>query len=130
MNWKQIIERAQKNGTFIYEDRKAANSWLHCAVGDKLRNMGYDKSYTHQQLGLIIERYDAYLEEMGLRFYEAVYFSERLPPNREYYTDDEYRESCMASMNEVRRIYDKIQQMEPTQALINKLGLTATLAVA
>ena len=127
MNWKQIIERAQKNGTFTKEDLKAAESWTDCVVSDKLRSMGYNMSHTSDQLDDIIVKYDEDLAWMGYHFAKAVKLSVRLSRNKELFnTDKERHEICQHITNSTKSLYDEIQNKKPTQALIDRLGLTAT----
>ena len=54
-----------------------------------------------------------------------------MPIDRKLYaTDSEYHNECMRLVNKAQNIYNKIQKMEPTQALINNLGLTAAQAAS
>ena len=131
MNWKQRIERAQKNGTFTNEDLEAAESWPDCAVGIKLRSIGYSMSHTSDQLDAIINKYDNDLAWIGYHFAKAVKVSETMSKNKKCFnTDEEHHEICQHITNIAQSIYDKIQNMEPTQSLIDKLGLTATQAAS
>ena len=131
MKWKQRFGRARKTGTFNRNDLETAYSWPDCAVGDMLRSRGYNQILTSRTLAEMIYRNDAVLEEMGCCFYNVVKRSERMPMCRKIYnTDDEYREENIDLINDAQEIYDEIQNMEPSQALIDKLGLKATLAAA
>ena len=131
MNWKQIFERARKTGTFNEDDYEKAKSWPHCAVGDNLRSRGYDKSYTSSQLGNIVVKFDNDLVDMGCTFTAAIAKSEYMSEcKQDYSSDDKYRKECMKRVNKAQEIYDRIQKTEPSQALIDKLGLTATPAAA
>ena len=131
MEWKQIFGRARKTGTFTDADLEIARSWPHCAVGDMLRNRGYNLSLTSSQLGKIIERYDINLEEMGIHFTMAVSNSHHMPMYKQDYNSDEnYRKQCMAYIDKSQKIYDQIQKMNLSKALIDRLCLKATSVVA
>ena len=126
MNWKQIIERAQKNGTFTKEDLKAAESWTDCVVSTKLRSMGYNMSHTSDQLDDIIFKYDEDLAWMGYHFAKAVKLSESLSRNKKCFNTDEERHEIYQHLTKnTKSLYDEIQNKTPTQALMDKLGLTA-----
>ena len=131
MSWKQIFKRARKTGTFNEDDHKTALSWPDCAVGDMLRSRGYNKSYTSRQLGDIVVALDNDLVDMGCAFTASVAISEYISERKQNYSSDEnYRKQCMAYIDEAQEIYNKIQKTEPSQALIDKLGLKATPAAA
>ena len=60
-------------------------------------------------------------------FYNVVKKSELLPICGEIHnTNDEYREEIMDLINEAQEIYDRIQRMKPSKALIDELKLTVT----
>ena len=131
MEWKQIFEQAKKTGTFSYDNLKTARSWPHCAVGNMLRNMGYNRTLTSGHLGKIIERYDTNLEEMGIYFTMAISDSYYMPKcKQDYNSDENYHKQCMAYIDKAQEIYDRIQKTEPTQALINELRLKTTPVAA
>ena len=125
MKWKQIFENARKIGTFTDEDIKMAKSWPDSAVGDMLRSKGYNLPLTSDMLAVTIYKHDAVLEAMGCCFYNVVKKSELLPICGEIHnTNDEYREEIMDLINEAQEIYDRIQRMKPSKALIDELKLT------
>ena len=127
MEWKQIFEQAKKTGAFVDVDLEMARSWPHCAVGDNLRNRGYNLSLISGELGKIVEKHDTNLVNLGIKFTTAVAKSSRMPVCKQNYTSDEkYRKICAAFINKAQEIYNKIQKTEPSQALINELELTVT----
>ena len=131
MSWKQIFKRARKTGTFNEDDYEKAKSWPHCAVGDNLRSRGYNKSYTSRQLGNIVVMFDNDLVDMGCAFTAAIAKSEYMSEcKQDYSSDDEYHKECMKRVNMAQEIYYRIQKMEPSKALIGKLGLKDTPAAS
>ena len=131
MKWEQRFEIALKTGTFTYEDVAMARSWPDCAAGDKLRSMGYNKSYTADELGDIIEYLDKYLANMGIRFASTVMVSASMPKDRVCYSsEDKYRKKCIRLVNRAQKIYDKIQSATPDTNLADYLELKATPAAA
>ena len=131
MSWIQIFERARKTGTFNEDDYEKAKSWPHCAVGDMICSIGYNKSYTSRQLAAIIVHLDNNLADMGCAFTAAIAKSEYMSEcKQDYSSDDEYRKECMKLVNKAQEIYDMIQKTEPSQALIDFLVLKATPATA
>ena len=125
MNWKQKFEIARKTGTFTDADLEIARSWPHCAVGDMLRNRGYNKSHSSNDLFRIIVKLDEKLTHMGASFTCAVADANHMPKRKQdYYSEYEYRKQCMEYIDEVQEIYDRIQETEPSKALIDELELT------
>ena len=107
MNWEQRFEEAFERGRFEYEDCDAAYSPLESAAYDVLCRRGYDRLYTADQLRHIIINHDMKLYKANSEFAEMVSL-------------DGYNFVQFA-----RDDYNMIQNMDLSQALIDKLELTA-----
>ena len=66
-----------------------------------------------------------------MSFTRAVRHSVNMPTERANHdSEDKYHKQCIAYINKAQKIYDEIQQTEPTQALIDKLELTVAAVSA
>ena len=89
-----------------------------------LHTRGYNRLHTSKQLGHIVMAYDSDLESMGDILYGIINESYNMPQRKENYeSEDEYRKECMSLVDEAEKAYDEIQNMVPSQALINRLNL-------
>ena len=121
------MNKPKKTGAFTDADLEVAKSWPHCAVGDNLRSRGYDGSHEPFDLGTIIVNLDFNLKFMGRSFTRAVSDSNCMSRcKQDYNSDGYYRKQCISYIDEAQRIYDRIQKMEPSKALIDELKLTVT----
>ena len=107
MNWEQRFEEAFESGRFEVEDFETAYRLLESAAYDVLCKRGYDRSYKEKRLGEIIREHDEWLWKANSEFAEVVSFM-----------DYEF-------IGLAQRSYNRIQNMDLSQALIDKLELTA-----
>ena len=127
MNWKQRFKSARKNVTFDEDDVESASLLPDSAVGDKLRSMGYNMSFTSDQLEIIVDKLDNDLRTMEQSFFDAVEYSEAMSgelDNCDTYA--EYHRDCMDVIDDAEKFYDKIQNKKLTQDIIDVLSLKDT----
>ena len=128
MNWKQRFKNARKNVTFDEDDVESASLLPDSAVGDKLHSMGYNMSFTSDQLEIIVDKLDNDLRNMEQSFFDAVEYSETLSGELdEYDTYSTYHRDCMDVIDDAEECYDKIQDKKLTQDIIDVLSLKETL---
>ena len=107
MNWEQRFKVAVERDYFTMEDIDTAYLSLESVVNDLLRSRGYNKSSTYGELCCIIADNDARLWEVWLEFADLV------------------KQPKYTFMNLVKKFHTQIRNMDLSQALIDKLELTA-----
>ena len=127
MNWKQRFKAARKNVTFDEDDVESASLLSDSAVGDKLRSMGYNMSFTSDQLEIIVDKLDNDLRKMEQSFFESVEYSETLSGEIDYYDAySTYHSDCMDAIDDAEKYYNEIQDKTLTQDIIDVLSLKET----
>ena len=107
MNWEQRFEEAFERGYFEYDDYMTAKNVLKSASYDVLCRRGYDRSYYAGDLVEILIKHDLKLWGAYMKFHRLVRFMD-------------YKFIGLA-----QRKYNRIQNMDLSQSLIDKLELTA-----
>ena len=129
MNWKQRFNNARKNVTFDDDDMYWATLFPDSsAVGDKLRSMGYNMSFTPDQLHIIVDKLDHDLIEMERLFIDAVEYSAAVLSGEigNHDTYSTYHKDCMDVIDDAEECYDDIQNKKLTQDIIDVLSLKDT----